>query len=83
MSPETQKVIEMVKIIIRETKFPFDQTKRGRIISILPNNKYVVKINDITYEIKSHFIYSENETVFVLFPQGKSNSEDLYIYPNR
>jgi len=77
MSPETQKVIDAFNIIIQETKFNFDITKRGRIIGVLPNGKYKVQIYDANYEIKSGFTFAINETVHVLFPQGKTNPDDL------
>lgn len=83
MSPETQKVIDAFKIVIQETKFNFDITKRGRIVEVLPNNKYKVQIYDKNYEIKSGFSFSINEMVHVLFPQGRDNPDDLYIYPNK
>lgn len=83
MSPETQKIFEMVKIIIAETDFTFDQTKRGRIVEVLSNNRYKVQIQDKTYTIKSYFSFSVDEAVLVLFPQGRDNSDDLYIYQNK
>lgn len=73
----------MVKVIISETPFPFDQTKRGLIKEVLANNRYVVQIKDKNYTIKSYFSFTVNEAVWVLFPQGRDNSDDLYIYPNR
>lgn len=81
MSPETEKVLEMVKIIIESTDFQFDQTRVGRVIKVLSNNRYSVQITDREYTIKSYFKYDVGERVFVLFPCG--NNKDLYIYPNR
>jgi len=83
MSPETERVLEMVKIVIENTPFSYDQTKRGRVVEILPNNRYKVQIADKTYAIKSYFSYSVDEMVFVLFPQGRDNPDNLYIHPNR
>lgn len=81
MSPETQKVIEMVQIIIENTSFNFDQSKYGRVIDVLSDNRYKVQIRDKIQEIKSLFNYIVNERVLVLFPCG--NDKDLYIYPNK
>ena len=81
MSPETKKIFEMVKIIIRETDFSFDQTRRGRIVEKLNNNLYKVRIFDEVYTIKSKFDFNVNESVLVLFPCGSKT--DLYIYPNK
>lgn len=83
MSPETQKVFEAIEILLKEMKASADQTKTGRIIEVLKNNKYKVQIYDKTYTIKSKFGFSVNEKVFVLFPQGRENPNDLYIYPNK
>ena len=83
MSPETQKIFEMVKIIIAETDFAFDQSKRGRIVEVLNNNRYKVQIKDKTYTIKSYFSFSVDEAVWVVFSQGRDNPDDLYIRPNR
>ena len=83
MSPETQKVFEAIEILLKEMKTSADQTKTGRIIEVLKNNKYKVQIYDKTYTIKSKFNFSVNEKVFVLFPQGRENPNDLYIYPNK
>lgn len=77
MSPETEKVLEMVKIVIDNTPFAYDQTKRGRIVEILSNNRYRVQIADKTYTIKSCFLYSVDEAVLVLFPQGRDNPDNL------
>lgn len=81
MSPETQRIFEMVKIIIEETNFSFDQTKRGRVVEKLNNNIYKVRILEDVYTIKSKFDFNVNESVLVLFPCGSRT--DLYIYPNK
>ena len=66
MSPETQKVFEAIEILLKEMKASADQTKTGRIIEVLKNNKYKVQIYDKTYTIKSKFGFSVNEKVFVI-----------------
>lgn len=82
MSPETQKVFEAIEVLLKEYKISADITKIGRVIGILPN-KYKVQIQDKVYIIKSQFHYDINEKVWVLFPQGRENPNDLYIYPNQ
>lgn len=82
MSPETQKVFEAIEVLLKEYEISADVTKVGRVIEILPNNKYRVQIYDKIYSIKSKFNFSINEKVWVLFPQGRENPNDLYIHPN-
>lgn len=74
-------ICQAIDVFFKNTPLSFDQTKVGRVIEILENNKYKVQIRDHTYTIKSLFTYSVNERVFVLFPCG--NDTDLYIYPNK
>lgn len=81
MSPDTEKIFEMVKVIIAESDFSFDQTRTGLVTEILTNNKYRVQVQGDTYTIKSQFCYAVGERVFVLFPCGRST--DLYLYPNK
>ena len=83
MSPETQKVFEAIEILLKEMKASADQSKTGRIIEVLKNNRYKVQIYDKVYIIKSKFDFDINEKVLVLFPQGRENPNDLYIYPNK
>lgn len=83
MSPETRKVFEAIEVLLKEYKISADVTKTGRVIEILSNNKYKVQIYDKVYSIKSQFHYDINEKVWVLFPQGRENPNDLYIYPNQ
>lgn len=83
MSPETRKVFEAIEVLLKEYKISADVTKTGRVIEILSNNKYKVQIYDKVYSIKSQFYYDVNEKVWVLFPQGRDNPNDLYIYPNK
>jgi len=83
MSPETRKVFEAIEVLLKEYKISADVTKIGRVIEILANNKYKVQIYDKVYAIKSQFHYDVNEKVWVLFPQGRDNPNDLYIYPNQ
>lgn len=80
MSPETQKVLEMVKIMIEGSNFSFDQSKYGRVTEV-SGNTYKVQIQGDTYTIKSLFSFSVGERVLVLFPCG--SKKDLYIYPNK
>ena len=46
----------------------------------MENNIYKVTIQGDTYKVKSKFNFDVDESVLVLFPQGRKN--DLYIYPN-
>jgi hypothetical protein len=70
-----------MEIIAETLPHPFDQTKRGRVAEKLPNNQYKVQLQDKVYTIKSNFSFEVNESVLVMFPQGRDT--DLYLYPNR
>jgi hypothetical protein len=74
-------ICQAIDVFFKNTPLPFDQTKIGRIIDILNNNRYKVQIQGDIYIIKSMFNFDINERVFILFPCG--NSTDLYIYPNK
>lgn len=74
-------MLDAMRIVAKEIEKNFDQTKAGRIVEKLENNRYKVEIQGSTYSVKSNFIYEEGERVFVLFPCG--NRTDLYLYPNR
>ena len=73
--------LDAIDIVLKNTKFNFDQTKVGRVTEVLDNNKYKVLIHGKTKTIKSEFHFSVGERVFVLFPCG--SEQNLYIYPNR
>lgn len=83
MADIKEYICQAIDVFLKDknTPLPFDQTKVGRVIGILNNNRYKVQIQGDTYTIKSMFNYNLNERVFVLFPCG--NSTDLYIYPNK
>lgn len=83
MADIREYICQAIDVFLKDknTPLPFDQTKVGRVIEILNNNKYKVQIQGDTYTIKSQFHYSVNERVFVLFPCGSTT--DLYIYPNK
>ena len=83
MDKSKENLFKAIRVIVNSMPMPFDQTKRGRIIEILSNNRYRVQIADKNYTIKSYFSYSVDETVWVTFPQGRDNPDDLYIRPNR
>lgn len=69
-----------MKIVAKGLENNFDQTRAGRVIEKLDNNRYKVQIQGDTYTVKSNFNYEAGERVFVLFPCG--NKTDLYLYPN-
>ena len=70
-----------MEIIAETLPHPFEQTQRGRVAEKLPNNQYKVQLQDKVYTIKSNFSFEVNESVLVMFPQGRDT--DLYLYPNR
>lgn len=74
-------LFQAVKVIAESISLPFDQTRMGRVVEQLDNDRYKVQIQDQIYTIKSQFYFNVNERVFVLFPCG--NNKDLYIYPNK
>ena len=74
-------ILEAIEVVLKNTRFNYDQTKIGRVVEVLDNNRYKVLIQGNTKTIKSEFSYSVGERVFVLFPSG--NDTSLYIYPNR
>lgn len=74
-------ILDAIDIVLKNTKFNFDQTKVGRVTEVLDNNRYKVLIQGKTRTIRSEFTYSVGERVFVLFPSG--SEQNLYIYPNK
>lgn len=80
MTRNIDYMLEAMKIVAKGLENNFDQTKIGRIIEKLDNNRYKVQIQGDTYTVKSNFNYEAGERVFVLFPCG--NKTDLYLYPN-
>lgn len=81
MPKDTDYLLKAMEIIAANLPHPFDQTRRGRVIEKLSNNQYKVQLQDKVYTIKSNFTFEVNESVLVLFPQGRDT--DLYLYPNR
>lgn len=81
MDKAKENLFKAFQVIAESVGMSFDQTKVGRVIEILTNNRYKVQIYGDTYIIKSQFHYSVNERVFVLFPCGSTT--DLYLYPNK
>lgn len=81
MDKSKDNLFKAIQKIIESMGMPYDQTKPGRVIEILSNHRYKVKIYDKIYTIKSLFHYNVDERVWVLFPCG--NDKDLYIYPNK
>lgn len=75
-----ESLFQAIEIILKNKKFNYDITQKGRVVKI-ENNIYTVEIRGEKYNIKSKFNYSLNETVFVLFPEGSKT--DLYLYPNK
>lgn len=76
-----QYLFKAMNILIEQKNFPFDITKRGRIVASPTSGVYVVSVQDTEYKVRSKFNFTVGESVLVLFPQGNSN--DLYIYPNK
>lgn len=74
-------MLDAMKIVAKEIEKNFDQTKAGRVLEKMENNRYKVEIQGKTHTVKSNFIYEKGEKVFVLFPCGSRT--DLYLYPNR
>lgn len=81
MKQSIYNMFDAMKIIAKEIEKNFDQTKGGRIVEKMENNRYKVEIQGSIYTVKSKFIYEVGEKVFVLFPCGSRT--DLYLYPNR
>lgn len=81
MDKTKENLFKAFEAIIKSMPMSFDQTRMGRVIEQLDNDRYKVQIQDQVYTIKSQFHFSVNERVFVLFPCG--NNKDLYIYPNK
>lgn len=79
MTQEEEQLFQAIEILTQGS-LPYDQTKRGRITEKLENNIYKVTIQGDTYKVKSKFNFNVDESVLILFPQGRKN--DLYIYPN-
>lgn len=81
MDKTKENLFKAFEAIVKSMPMSFDQTKMGRVVEQLDNNRYKVQIQDQIYTIKSQFYFNVNERVFVLFPCG--NKKDLYIYPNK
>lgn len=80
MTQDIDYMFEAMKIVAKGLGNNFDQTKIGRVIEKLDNNRYKVQIQECIHTVKSNFNYEAGERVFVLFPCG--NKTDLYLYPN-
>lgn len=80
MDKTKENLFKAFEAIVKSMPMPFDQTRTGRVIEKLDNNRYKVQIHGDTYTVKSNFNYEAGERVFVLFPCG--NKTDLYLYPN-
>jgi hypothetical protein len=80
---DNNKVIEnliegiLLAVDKKINKAKFDRTIKGRIVSIVSENEYIVLINGVEYKAKSKTIHIINEIVYVLVPQNNFN--DLFI----
>lgn len=81
MDKAKENLFKAFQVIAESVGMSFDQTKVGRIVEILPNNRYKIQIHSDVYTVKSQFDYNVDERVFILFPCGSST--DLYLYPNK
>ena len=81
MDKTKDNLFRAIRAIIETMPMPFDQTRDGYVVEILDHNFYKVKIQDVTYKIKSQFHFNLNEKVSVVFKCGSKSN--LYIYPNK
>lgn len=81
MDKTKDNLFRAIRAIIETMPMPFDQTKTGRVIEKLNNNRYKVQIQDRIYTIKSQFYFDVGERVDVLFKCGSTT--DLRIHPNK
>jgi acyl-ACP thioesterase len=68
----------LIMQIVKESKL--DQTKTGKIKSVLAYNLYNIEINGVTYtnvKAMDNKIFIENDIVWVVYPMG--NSSDMFI----
>ena len=74
-----QELAKQLKTFVdkRIKRAKFDRTVRGRIIELLPNDKYKVQIDGNNYTVKGKIGYSINDLVYVLIPQN--NYKDMII----
>jgi hypothetical protein len=74
---------QAVQTAIKSNTINADRTLQARIISVEPNNKYVVSLQGAVYTVPciNSNTYAVNEAVWVTLPQGDYSS--MYITGRR
>ena len=61
-------IFTVCKRIISEAKF--DKTYKCRVVTVLPDNKYVVMKDNVKHAVVGKNKYEVNEVVYVLLPEN-------------